>query len=351
MKYRLFLLMVLFLLNGTSFALEIHPAETMVLQFPDKSEGKWREFARHADNKSSMIEVIPVNQTNQTWSDLICIQYISKSNMEATSLKQMMNNICYTIESSCPESEVKWKIIEENEDSILYEWTLDDPINNCPFECEIARAVWTGKGFHRIGFNKRHRPITREERSKWIKLLKENVSILPASEANHVRGLSLVEKVKKSISLGGHFADWRVKYNKINDQGVSIFGYVPREQSDTDVLRESLDITTTSNIHGLSLNEQFQREKKAHRESADKILAFHVLDKSSNEITYTFSHPHEKHYLHMVVRSIVTDHACYSFCYRKIYKTKESLDEALATTKLKSIQIKNPHAFMPKVGF
>ncbi|MBS0621348.1 MAG: hypothetical protein JSR80_00075 [Verrucomicrobia bacterium] len=315
-------------LHAREFHSEV-PLEAAILQLPDDSTANWKELSRSISKEEGVIEVIPCTQTVQNWSELIGILYDAKWNKKtAHSIDDLVDHILRSTLSSYPPNIISWQIIEKNDDDIIYEWMLRQSYKTDVIEHEIARAFLTSTGFHRVGFTRKYRLMSAEEREKWIKLLKENISILPFQEGSQIEGISMAEALKDSISLGVKFQNWEAVMKVTTKEGISLIRHLPPTHVGPEVI-ESLD-TTIGSLHFFpSLDRFIEMEKEYIRDKAPRKVKFRTLERSPSEIIYSYSYPKDHLQLNAVVRTFRTDHGYYSISYKHSLKGKLQKDEIL----------------------
>lgn len=320
------------------------PKETAILKLPDHSESNWKEIARYVNAKKGIIEVIPIDQTIQNWSELIGVQYMSIADWDDSicDLEKIMEHLRKDMLSSYPKDIISWQIIEKNKDGIIYEWFVRKPYENIPIEHEIARAFLTPSGFHRVGFTRRNNHMSSEERIKWIQLLRKNSSVVPFQDGRYTEGLSMVEKLQDSVSVGAHFHDWSRISQFAFETGYSLTCFIPPTQIDSYVV-ECLEILTMPNVKLAFLTDFFEIEKKCVQDNTFKKVKFHILEQSPTEIIYYYFHPRDHLQLNAVVRTFLTEHGYYSISYKKGLEGQMQQEEMKPwIEKLKTIRVEVP---------
>lgn len=321
------------------------PKETAILKLPDHSESKWKEISRCVNAKEGVVEVIPLNQTKQNWSELIGVQYMSSAewNVSACTLEKLLDCIRKETLSAYPKDTVSWQIIEKNNDGIIYEWIMHKPYKNISVEHEVARAFLTPSGLHRVGFTRKNGPMSSEERAKWIQLLRENSSVVSFQDASRIEGFSMAEKLQNSVSVGKHFSDWRKISHFAFETGYSLVCFIPPTTQEGSYIDECLEIVTVPNINQASLAKFFEVEKKFVQDNTSKEVRFHILEQSPNEIIYCYCHPRDHLNLNAVVRAFLTNHGYYSIIYKKGLEGQMQKEKMKSwMEKLKTIQVRRP---------
>jgi hypothetical protein len=176
--FRLIVMLVLGVMHERGYGFTVvqqWPLETIMITFPDGECADWKELSRHVTEKEGVVERIPRTQTMQNWEELLAIQYFDGRSLDRqviTSAEYFVDCIKKEVLAAYPGSKVTWRIIENNKNDILYEWILHQPYKAIPPQHEIARAVLTKKGLHRIGWTHKNSEVGMFERTKWINLLK-----------------------------------------------------------------------------------------------------------------------------------------------------------------------------------
>lgn len=309
------------------------PPEMIVLKLsPDLDRG-WKEISRYVTEKEGAVECIPSNQHIVNWSELIAIQYFDKSfmNQKATSsIEDAVDLIRETTIDSYPWNKVTWKIVEKNKSDLIYEWILHKPFKSVPPQHVVVRAFLTDTGFHSIGFTRRNKEMTSDERGKWIKTLRDSVFIVSLEEAkNMANGLSIVNKLKDSLNLGVAFKNWKVVGSDMFQNGHAKVTRVPPSYTEGHIV-ECLEVTTMPTYCPSSVDQLLEAEKRAIQEMACTTVEFSILKKSSpTEIIYSFVYPQGHFKITGVVRTFLADQGYYSIIYKRrlpnVLKPKEIL--------------------------
>ncbi|MCK4934488.1 MAG: hypothetical protein KAR79_02765, partial [Simkaniaceae bacterium] len=192
----------------------------------------------------------------------------------------------------------------------------------------------------RIGFTRRYGQMDPKEREKWIKLLKENSSVIAFEEAANSEGLSLVDKLKDSVILGSNFQNWSMIRTHNTQYGYINITYIPPTQVDS-YITECLEVVTMPVTNAIPMDTLFDVEKQQIQKDADENVEFHVLEESPLEIIYTYSHPKDHLQCNALVRGFHTDYGYYSIRYKRGLDRQLKKPEILQwKEKLKSISVK-----------
>lgn len=310
----MFLLFSFIFSNPSAIAKEAtFPKETVLLEFPDQSEEKWKEILRFVSDTESNIERIPIHQTAQNWTDLIAMhQYVRSPQL---SLSRYLQEIHKSVVSAYPGKEVIWKVLESTAGSAIYEWILSSAYKDIPPQHAISRVFFTEKAIHGIIFNKQKSMMSSSERANWIDLFKNHTTVIewPLNTVPE-KGLSLADSLPNSLVFPEFFHNWKMEHAYRFDQGLTIIGYVPISQGKS-FYPLSLEITTQPGERKHPLKFLFEAEKKVLNSRFKQPIAVSILHENPDEIVYSFSYKQDKSYLNAVARSFITERGYYSLCY------------------------------------
>lgn len=318
------LIMSIFMLvaHGAAYAsthVDHPPAETIILKLPSNSCANWKEIGRSVTEKEGIVERIPFNQTVKNCSEHICIQFYDRSTwgkMRGASAEKLLDQLRETILTAYPGNKVTWKIIEKNENDFIYEWILHKPYKDVSPQHEIARYFLTENGFHRIGFTRKNAEMNAAEREGWIKLLKENTSVVSFEEAaNTSEGLSMVDRIKNSVDLGSAFQDWTVLDTFVYDNGYTLVSRISPAQQRESYIAECLEVATKPISDPISIDKLIKLERTIAQGKSKKVK-FRVIKKTPTEVIYTYSYPKDHLILNAVVRAFDSDQGYYSISYK-----------------------------------
>lgn len=154
------------------------PKEVVVLKLP-KNELKWKETLRVISPEYCTVERIPAAQEDKKWSELIGIQVFREAgvNKRTVSIDRIADAFKQETINRYPGNKVTWTQLRKTKSDLIYEWILHSQFKNTPPQHEIARLFLTDEGIHRIGFTRQHREMSEAERSKWIEIIEEDVSL------------------------------------------------------------------------------------------------------------------------------------------------------------------------------
>ncbi len=320
-----------------------YPSEIAVLTLPEQEDIQWKEISRHVTNKEGLVERIPIDQSVEDWKNLICFQFMDRSNFGKNgkkSIDDIIESIRTTTMASYPGNKVTWKILEKNKNAVTYEWILHDTYEHVPPQHEISRAILTKTGFHRIGYTKQNVMLTPDERQKWICLLKDSFSIMPVDQAQQIKkGLSIVNKSRQSLDLGPLFNGWKSVDPVLLENGITIETLIPSSQKKS-LITESLGVVTMPSAEGLTVDDYFESEQETLSKAVSKKIQFDVHKKTAHELLYSYSYPDNNLQFTSVVRVVTTDLGFYAISYKKGLKKNLNKDEILDwKKKLEAIQI------------
>ena len=314
------------------------PSETVVLKLPGYSHLNWKDITHAITKKMGLIERIPCNQTSETWSELICIQYRDRSDWDRgqiNCIENIMDRVQEEAFSTYPRNKSTWRIIEKNKNDILYEWILHKQHNGVPPQHEVARAFLTETGFHSVAFTRKSAEMSPDERGKWIKLLKESASVVSFKEAGDIPdGISMVDWLKDSLDLGPVFKRWRVTNTSAIDSGWTMVCRVPISQTEA-YITECLEEVTAPILNATSsIDQLFEMEKENAQKRSPKKVEFHILEKSSTEVIYSYSYPQDNLQVTAVARSFISNQAYYFIVYKRGLKEEIKKEDILKWKKL-----------------
>ena len=127
----------------------------------------------------SAIQQPPYTQTKQfvregddvnTWKELVSLQSLAKSQSDP-SARGFYNGIKASIESRCPNL-TQWKIIEQTEISVLFEWTSDPCQEISPGAHEIARIMDAKYYYYVVRYAAKESSLAPDVRELWLQKLR-----------------------------------------------------------------------------------------------------------------------------------------------------------------------------------
>lgn len=321
------------------------PLETVILKLPENEIAKWKEMARFVTEKEGLIEWIPLKQTGPNCSEMIWIQFYDRSMLDKNTfcnIDSILNHQRDEIISNFPENQTIWNLIEKNEHDAIYE-VLYPPLKYVGRSHVIVRIFLTKTGYHNVLFKKRNAHMNSRERQKWFKLLKENASVVPFQEEEEVTALSMMDRLKDSLDIKEQFPNWKKFVSEISKNGDAYVSYIPNGQNpDVKSLNELLEVFTSPNLDGHSLDLLFEIEKVRLQAGLPKEIQFKVLEKSSSEMIYHFDVSIKDKQMNTMVRNFLTPYGYYSIRYVcRLTEPAQQREMIKWQKKLKSIQLKS----------
>lgn len=318
MKIITFFFIHFILITGAVFAASTSvndSPETLVFELSKVDSRKWKEITHQQNVAEKIYEYIPFDQKEGNWSELISVQYFDKFSVNRKaicSVEGFIESYGQQLAKTYPANILTYKIIKKNESDVIYEWILHKTYLNIRPQHEVARAFLTKRGFHRIGVTYQDREMSVAERDKWIKFLKDNVSIKPE-----------IEKVAKSvdhvpIELGPEFEGWKLIRYPLGDVHFMEIRVPPWLQNG-DYINECLEVSFHLNAQ-IPIDEAFKIGKNAIEERSSGCKGdFNIVKKSLNEIVYHYTCPFPKDKLLItgVCRSIVTKKGYFYIHYKR----------------------------------
>lgn len=294
------------------------PPEMIVLKLPD-SFANWKAISRNVTEEEGLAEYIPLKQTPENWTELICFQYFGRSLLDQggeTSIEKIMNLLMETTIDRYPGNKVTWKILRKSEDNAIYEWILHEPHKNIAPQHEVVRIFLTNTGMYRVGFTRRNREMASIERQHWIDLLGDCVSLVNTEGVqSSPNGLSILDRLKDSVDLGEAFDNWKVTDTYTFETGYAMVIRVPPSSS-VDYVTESLEVATAPNASNCPLTQGFEIEKKSIMQLSERKAKFHVLKQTDQEIIYKFVYPQRGSKITGVTRTILSDRGYCSISHK-----------------------------------
>ena len=327
------------------YLVEKFPQETIAIALPNHEHANWKELNRDVTEKAGIVERIPCSQTPRNWNELLAIQYFDGADWDkktVNSVEYIVGKIQETTLAAYPGKKITWNIIEKNSQDLIYEWILHETHQDIPPQHEISRAILTKTGFHRIGITHKNTVMSSEVRSKWLSLLKNNVSVIPLELSSHNHSeLSMLDQLQNSLDLEVVFPQRKIEQRYVTNNGCIKTRYGFLEQNIANI-KENLEVVTATMGTKMPLQEIFQIEKSAVQKQTSAKLSFQVLKKSSSEIIYSYSYPKEGGRLTSVVRTVRSDKGYYSIRYQQEGKLSMAKEDVLYwKERLELVQLKN----------
>ena len=128
---------------------------------------QWLPGHRLVNNIHTTTEYVLPGQEVQNWEELVTVERLLGLADRKVDPQQLMESIKQRIQNLDPKAE--WKIIEENENDVLYEWRLSGTLERPPHH-ELARLVKGRRDIYRIAYAARTELGT--NRDTWTNLLR-----------------------------------------------------------------------------------------------------------------------------------------------------------------------------------
>ena len=116
--------------------------------------------------RGTIREFVPVDEDISNWRHLVTVQFFEG---ERRTPKEMAGKLEETARAHG--GTLAWAIVEQDANSVLYEWSLLD----CPKagpeyrdQCEIARLLRGNDGLHRVAYTERARQMPAAAREKYL---------------------------------------------------------------------------------------------------------------------------------------------------------------------------------------
>jgi hypothetical protein len=181
--------------EGPQTSEDYDPPETgNVTFFPNEESRNWKISFQRSDKERASITTIPSDQPTENPSEMLSICFESKINpLELTAELVRKAKI-----EMFPENDLKWNILKKNESDLICEAISYSKSKTIPIQHDLIRLILTDKGVHTIWFSRLHTEMTSKEREKWVKILKDNVSI---ENSKHLRKINKMDTVFKKLEL------------------------------------------------------------------------------------------------------------------------------------------------------
>jgi len=273
-----------FIFKSPTFALDNakFPEDSVVLKSPPGSAANWKEINRYLGGEHCIVEYIPIDQTVEDIKDIIIIQKTGV--LEDTPLSAYLESLKRGIYSQYSGKITNWKVIEENKNDCIFEWTLEDTAQG-QLVNDIIRIFKTNCGVYHISYTRKDKVIHSDEKEQRIKLLKESACIISFEEAKTSKDiLSFADKFKNTIDLGHEFKNWEVKEDITLENGYSVVTYVPSAPNKYKL--EWVCIETYPNLGGKETVKTYYDEKKKRIRECYTDSIFKILEQNQDEILY-----------------------------------------------------------------
>ena len=113
-----------------------------------------------------IMEFVREGDDIKNWKELVTMQNFNKSR-SMRSPEQTLNELKTAREKSCPRV-TEWNVIDEKEDSILYEWHAKTCLDQ-PEQSEIAKIIYGKHNVFLLHYAAKVHEFSSETRAEWIK--------------------------------------------------------------------------------------------------------------------------------------------------------------------------------------
>jgi hypothetical protein len=114
----------------------------------------------------AFVEFIPQNQNIGDWSEMFTIMFLEG---EKRTPERFVNGLYGLKKFQC--AHAYWSVIESDELSVLYEWSLDD-CRGFEDQHQISRILQGNDGLHSVGYVQKTNKMPEDTRNLWIKRLR-----------------------------------------------------------------------------------------------------------------------------------------------------------------------------------
>jgi len=121
----------------------------------------------NSDGQGSLRLYVPRGQTLDNWQQMISVQSLVGFNR---SLSLTMHKLQETVYDECGASNVKWEVLQQTNQSILFEKT----IRQCPKQpdqYEMTRLIAGIKDLHLVSYSSKTLRQSKQNRIKWARTL------------------------------------------------------------------------------------------------------------------------------------------------------------------------------------
>lgn len=288
------------------------------MQLPDATECEWKECYHFVDKNHSNIQLIPKNQeAGSELESIMLIQeayYIPKRNINELihyHVKKYFNkeNMFEIVE-----------IIEKNKNNIIVEIKEIFPIIHI-----IIKLIITTDSCYFVGYAKCKSFMTEQEKEKWIKILKENVFIVPFKKAASFPGFSFNEHLNYLDSLPAPLDSWKPYKALCFNNGIKHISFIDpiaihkhhiHVYKDFQVkvipfFHNKVDISLFYNyaINQNTLKKQLEEQGK------QDLIEHQTFLQSEKEMVFTYSFPAGERAITSVNRIVMGADRAYLFNY------------------------------------
>ncbi len=167
------------------------PQDVETLYLPDREP--WVRVNAQDDGHATLVEYVPKGQTLEGWRELLTIQALD-DRLGPQAPHPVMDQLQSSMRARG--GELDWHVIEEDAQSVLYEWTLRSA-KGIEDQGELARLIRGKDALHRAAFAFKGLPLAPERRADRLELLRK---------ARVVKG-----ELEYQAAVREFFPDWKPK--------------------------------------------------------------------------------------------------------------------------------------------
>jgi len=154
----------------------LKPQDVETLYLPDRE--KWQVANAQDDGHATIVECVPTGQKLESWRELITIQaFDDRQGPQAP--RPVMDKLEASMRARG--GELDWHVIEEDAQSVLYEWTIRGA-KGVEDQGELARLVKGKDALHRAAYAYKGLPLAPERRTDRLDLLRKARVVKGADE-------------------------------------------------------------------------------------------------------------------------------------------------------------------------
>jgi hypothetical protein len=136
----------------------------------------WKLDNFYKNANEYILELVPLNETVNNWSQMLTVMFASNSILNANSRKALTSLQTYKNFLSKEYGErFTMKIYQAIENDVIYEALI--PFEKPGAEHEIVRIIRSYEGLHRISYSKRGSHMDEKTKEKWLKYILEATPI------------------------------------------------------------------------------------------------------------------------------------------------------------------------------
>lgn len=154
-------------LHSTLFLTEVYQLD------PAKpSQGGWvKGYTQVVPNEYAIDEWVRAGETIDNWSELVTMQNLRRSVVLPGTPQKMMEGLRTAMLKRCPGT--RWEVVEEDANSILYEWSFAACPGQTYDQYELARIIYGKFNIWRLAYTTKAAGLDPAARSTWLARLRE----------------------------------------------------------------------------------------------------------------------------------------------------------------------------------